>query len=52
LFRDLRQLSRAKEYLEKSLFIKQTIGDEPGEAAGYDNLATVYSHLGEHKQAK
>ena len=51
--RALGKLSRAKEYLEKSLYIKKATGSEhAGVAIGYSNLALVYIDLGEHNQAK
>ena len=44
--------SKLKENLEKTLAIRQEIGDRKGEAADYGKLGTVFGSLGEYGKAK
>ena len=52
MFHSLGQYEKAKEYLEKALFITTEIGDRKGQASCYGNLGTVFQSLGRYGNTK
>ena len=52
MFKSLGQYDKAKECLEKALFIKTEIGDREGEASCYGTQATVFMSQGQYNKAK
>ena len=52
MFISLGQYDKAKEYLEKALYIKIENGHKEGEATSYGNLESVFQSLGQYDKAK
>ena len=52
MFKSLSEYSKAKEYLEKALTIRNEIGDRRGEAICCGNLGGVFQSLGEYAKAE
>ena len=52
MFHSLGPYDKAKEYLQKALFITTEIGDRKGEASCYGNLGTTFQSLGQYDKAK
>ena len=52
MFKSVGQYTKAEEYLQKALVIKQEIGDKEGEASAYGSLGTVFQSVGQYTKAE
>ena len=52
MFQSVGQYTKAEEYLQKALTIKEEIGDKSGEATCYGNLGTVLLSVGQYTKAE
>ena len=51
MFQSVGEYTKAEEYLQKALTIKEEIGDKSGEATSHGNLGTVFLAVGQYNKA-